>query len=252
MKLAKQSVLLVEDEMLTAVDLTCEVEDAGGHPVGPATSVRDALSMMETEAVTAAILDVNVRDGETTRVAAALIERRIPFVIHTGAVLPPRLRAEFGGAPLHIKPTTSRRLIAALACEIENARVHGASATAGRPTASHALVIEDERHMAQILDGCLRAYGYDSVDQADTEAGAIAAARAHRPDLLLVDVRLREGDGLAAARAIRIAYGVPLVVVTSRPDLARDIDARFVVAKPFTPATLRAAIERARPVAVPA
>ncbi|HEX8418151.1 MAG TPA: response regulator [Methylobacterium sp.] len=246
MKLAKQRVLLVEDEMLTAIDVTCEVEDAGGHPVGPATSVREALSLIETEAVTGAILDVNVRDGETTRVAAALIERRIPFVIHTGAVLPPRLRAQFGAAPVLIKPTTSPRLIAALACEIENAQ---ASAATARTGAAHALVIEDERHIAEILDGCLRASGYDSVDQADTEAGAIEAARAHRPDLVVVvvDVRLREGDGLAAARAIRIAYGVPLVVVTARPDLARDIDARFVVTKPFTPAILRAAIERARP-----
>lgn len=247
MKLGQQRVLLVEDEMLTAIDLSCEIEDSGGETIGPATSVKDALRLLEREAVTAAILDVNVRDGETMPVAAVLIGRGIPFILHTGAVLPSRLRTRFGGAPVHIKPTSSRRLIAALAREIESAEARGQ----GR-SAPHALVIEDERQTAQILDGCLRAYGYASVDQADTEAGAIAAAQAHRPDLVLVDLRLREGDGLSAARAIRIAYGVPLIVVTSRPDLATGIDARFVVAKPFTPAILQAAIERARPAAIPA
>lgn len=247
MKLGRQRVLLVEDEMLTAVDLSCEIDDAGGETIGPATSVRDALSLIEAGGVTAAILDVNVRDGETTPVATALIARRIPFILHTGAVLPSRLRVSFGEAPVHIKPTASHRLIASLACEIDNANARGRT-----PSAPHALVIEDEQQTAQILDLCLRAYGYASVDQADTEAGAIAAAQAHRPDLVLVDLRLREGDGLSAARAIRVAYGVPMVVVTARPDLAAGIDARFVVAKPFTPAILQAAIERACPAAIPA
>lgn len=242
MRLEQQRVLLVEDEMLTAVDLSCEIEDAGGETIGPAISVKQALSLIDTGGVTAAILDVNVRDGETTPVAAALIARRIPFILHTGAILPSRLRATFGEVPVHIKPATSLRLIASLAREIESAERRGRP----RP-APHALVIEDEQQTATILDGCLRAYGYASVDQADTEAGAIAAAQAHRPDLVLVDLRLREGDGLAAARAIRVAYGVPMVVVTARPDLATGIDTRFVVAKPFTPAILRAAIERARP-----
>jgi DNA-binding response OmpR family regulator len=247
MRLGQQRVLLVEDEMLTALDLSCEIEDAGGETVGPAVSVKQGLALIATGGVTAAILDVNVRDGETTPVAAALIARRIPFILHTGAVLPTRLRAPFGEAPVHIKPATSLRLIASLAREIEAAKLRGQS----RP-APHALVIEDEKQTAQILDGCLRAYGYASVDQADTEVGAIAAAHAHRPDLVVVDLRLREGDGLAAARAIRVAYGVPVVVVTARPDLAAGIDARFVVAKPFTPAILQAAIERARPTALSA
>lgn len=248
MDLTRERVLIVEDEILTGIDLAGEIEDAGGLAIGPSASIRDALSVIETGDVTAAILDVTVRDGETTRVATHLIGRGIPFIVYTGGGLPPRLRTSFGDAPVHIKPTNSRRLISALATEIACARTRGvvSGPIVRKDVLAHALVIEDEPQTALILNACLHHFGYRSVAQADTEAAAVEAARSRRPDLLLVDIRLKEGDGLAAARAIRIAYGVPMVVVTARPDLASQIDARFVVAKPFTTDALRMAVERAQ------
>lgn len=58
----------------------------------------------------------------------------------------------------------------------------------------------------------------DVVAEADTGAQALAAAREHRPDVVLMDIRMPELDGLAATRAIAgdpALSGVRVVVLTT-------------------------------------
>jgi DNA-binding NtrC family response regulator len=84
MSLRRARVLVVEDEMLIALDLADIVETGGGTVLGPAASVKDALAIVEQEPPDAAILDVNLADGEVTLVLDALLARAVPVLIYTG------------------------------------------------------------------------------------------------------------------------------------------------------------------------
>ena len=65
---------LLEDML---VDLGCAV-------VGPASSVKQALAMIDVEAIDAAVLDVNLNGQMSYPIADALVARGVPFVFSTG------------------------------------------------------------------------------------------------------------------------------------------------------------------------
>src|SRR5881628_2118150 len=92
MPLSRCKVLIVEDQLIVALDIQVAVEDANGEVVGPAATVREALELLRGEEVDAAILDANLPDGDVTPVAEELIARGIPVVINTGVALPLKLR----------------------------------------------------------------------------------------------------------------------------------------------------------------
>lgn len=51
------------------------------------------------------------------------------------------------------------------------------------------------------------------VGEADDGAKAVAAVRAHRPDVVLMDIRMAEMDGIAATTALRHLNPAPQVIV---------------------------------------
>ena len=114
MPLSRCNVLIVEDQAIIALDLQDAVEDANAQVIGPAATVREALDLVHTHIVDAAILDANLPDGDVTPVAEELIERGIPFVINTGAAVPLQLR-RFRDLRVFRKPTPASRLIRELA-----------------------------------------------------------------------------------------------------------------------------------------
>lgn len=77
-------ILVVEDEALIAVMVEDMLTDMGSVVVGPAASIQDALALVHTEAIDAAILDVNVRGERIDPVAEALFARGIPVLFATG------------------------------------------------------------------------------------------------------------------------------------------------------------------------
>lgn len=77
-------VLVVEDESLVAMLLETILEDMGCTPVGPAATVAEGLTMVESETLDAALLDVNVAGHQVFPVAEALMARGVPFVFSTG------------------------------------------------------------------------------------------------------------------------------------------------------------------------
>ena len=108
-------VLVVEDEVLIAMDLERTLRLHGYRVLGPATTVGAALRLLDGEAPDAALLDVNLRGEMVTPVAEALRERGVPFVLasaYDGAQLTAVILA---GAPNVGKPTNGRRLLTALA-----------------------------------------------------------------------------------------------------------------------------------------
>jgi CheY-like chemotaxis protein len=79
-----RTVLLVEDEMLVAWLLEDMLADLGCAVVGPASSVKQALAMIDAEAIDAAVLDVNLNGQMSYPIADALVARGVPFVFSTG------------------------------------------------------------------------------------------------------------------------------------------------------------------------
>jgi DNA-binding response OmpR family regulator len=80
---AGRSILVVEDEPLVAMDIATEFEDRGAHVV-QTHSLKAALKLIETDGLSAAILDHGLKDGDSTQLCERLNERRIPFVTYSG------------------------------------------------------------------------------------------------------------------------------------------------------------------------
>jgi CheY-like chemotaxis protein len=88
---SSRSVLVVEDEAVIAMDLCLTVEEWGGQPLGPASSVREAPnSLAATPECRAAIVDVNLPDGDIGPVLDRLEERGAAVIGSTGFTLPSR------------------------------------------------------------------------------------------------------------------------------------------------------------------
>jgi two-component system, OmpR family, KDP operon response regulator KdpE len=114
------------------------------------------------------------------------------------------------------------------------------------------LIIEDEPAIRAVLRVLLSAAGYRCIE-ADTAVRAEIEARSHKPDLLLLDLGLPDGDGLKVIRKVRSWSPVPIVVLSARTMeeqkvAALDAGADDYVAKPFGAsellARLRAALRR--------
>ena len=120
-------------------------------------------------------------------------------------------------------------------------------------TAMHqVLLVEDEPGIRGVVRLMLQSANYRVVE-ADTAARAEIEARTHRPDLLIVDLGLPDGDGLDVIRRVRAWSPVPIIVLSARTMeeqkvAALDAGADDYVAKPFgSPellARVRAALRR--------
>ena len=100
-------VLVVEDEMLPALDITMSIEDLGGVPLGPIDTLKSGLDFMADgrgEEVDVAILDVNLHGEDVFPLADALHEREVPFLFHTGHGKREVLQRRFPDAPVVVKP----------------------------------------------------------------------------------------------------------------------------------------------------
>ena len=123
---------------------------------------------------------------------------------------------------------------------------------AGAPEAGAILVVEDDPTTRELFALALSDAGYPVLTAA-TGAAALATARAARPRLILLNVRLPGLDGVAVCRRLRAdpgTRGIPVVFVTAdtgevaRGRLARCAHAGLL-AKPFRLDDLLAAVRRA-------
>ncbi|MBE9199718.1 response regulator [Nodularia sp. LEGE 06071] len=81
------------------------------------------------------------------------------------------------------------------------------------------LVVEDEYILALNLQETLESLKYTVVDIADSATAAIAKANELRPNLILMDIRLRgEQDGIQAAEHIWNTLQIPVIYVTGHSD----------------------------------
>ena len=113
-------------------------------------------------------------------------------------------------------------------------------------TALRVLIIENEAIIALLFAEVLEEMGHVVCGTEATEAGAITAASISKPDLIITDVRLREGNGIAAMNAILHTGFVPHVYVSGDMiDQNLISPAAGLLQKPFYEQQLVKAIERA-------
>lgn len=106
-------VLIVEDEMLVAMEMQAILEDAGHQPVGIAADLRTAETYFE-EPVDLALVDLNLRDGLTgPQIGRLLGERGVPVLFVTAN---PRILGEgiAGAVGVITKPTDQQTLLKAV------------------------------------------------------------------------------------------------------------------------------------------
>jgi DNA-binding response OmpR family regulator len=111
----RNRVLIVEDEPLIAMMLEDFLDALDKEVAGTADSVATALTIIDGGAVDAAILDVNLRGGETSwPIADALAKKGIPFLIATGGS-DDMIADAHKGRPVLAKPFTMDGVEKALA-----------------------------------------------------------------------------------------------------------------------------------------
>jgi two-component system OmpR family response regulator len=81
------------------------------------------------------------------------------------------------------------------------------------------LVVDDEATILELLSGSLRLAGFEVV-MAASGAEAVRAAASSRPDLVLLDVMMPDGDGFETLRRIRSGGSeVPVIFLTARDEV---------------------------------
>ena len=117
-----------------------------------------------------------------------------------------------------------------------------------------ALVLEDEREIRRFVRISLEAEGWQ-VFEAGTLKQGLVETGTRRPDLVIADLGLPDGDGVDFIREVRTWSGVPIIVLSARTHesekvAALDAGADDFITKPFGVAELlartRANLRRAR------
>ena len=122
---------------------------------------------------------------------------------------------------------------------------------APHPSPDRVLVVDDERNIRAMLRVCLEEEGCEVREAGSTEA-ALAALASGPADLAFVDLRLGGGSGLDLLPALLAEDpDLDVVVVTAYASLDTAMEAvrrgaRDYLPKPFTPAQIRAVVERLR------
>ncbi len=80
------------------------------------------------------------------------------------------------------------------------------------------LVADDEMLVATGIAASLRDLGHNVVAVVADGEAAVRAAREHRPDLAMLDIRMPRMDGIDAAAAIATELGIPSVIISAYSD----------------------------------
>jgi CheY-like chemotaxis protein len=108
-------VLVVEDELLVAMEIETLLDRLGCEVVGPVASVREALDTIREREVDGAILDVNLHGEYAYPAAEALRARAVPFVFLSGYTDLPDPPPALGDVPTLRKPFVGAEVGEALA-----------------------------------------------------------------------------------------------------------------------------------------
>jgi two-component system, cell cycle response regulator DivK len=120
-----------------------------------------------------------------------------------------------------------------------------------RPLRQRVLIVEDNDLNMKLFNDLLVAHGYDTLQTKDG-VEALALARQHRPDLILMDIQLPEVSGLEVTKWIKEDKSlsmIPIIAVTAfamkgdRKKM-RDGGCEDYIAKPISVASFLQTVER--------
>ena len=128
-----QTILIVEDEPFIALDMEATLSAAGAEVIS-ALHLAEAFEAAQNANISAAVLDVNLGEGDCAPLCEVLAQRHVPFIFHTGymdggpiakwrrpVVAKPATQAMDGGPiakwrrPVVAKPATQAELLDCLA-----------------------------------------------------------------------------------------------------------------------------------------
>jgi PAS domain S-box-containing protein len=111
------------------------------------------------------------------------------------------------------------------------------------------MIVEDERIIAEYIQSSLKTLGYNVGDIASSGEEAIEKAENLRPDLVLMDIKIRgKMDGIEVAGELRSKFDIPVVYLTAYSDAellnrAKITEPLGYIIKPFGESELQTAIE---------
>lgn len=111
--LAGRRILVVEDEVILAMEIVAEIEDNNGVVLGPVATLDAGIAALQEQRPDACIVNINLGREKVYNLADLLIDEDVPFVFASSeprAAIPDR----FNDIPLHTKPINMVEAAAAL------------------------------------------------------------------------------------------------------------------------------------------
>jgi two-component system KDP operon response regulator KdpE len=113
-------------------------------------------------------------------------------------------------------------------------------------TAARVLIVEDDADIRRFVRMALQAEGHEAFE-ADTMQRGLIDAGTRKPDLIVLDLGLPDGDGVDLIRELRTWSAVPVIVLSARSDevhkiAALDAGADDYLIKPFGAGELMARV----------
>ncbi|NUO54732.1 MAG: response regulator [Polyangiaceae bacterium] len=217
--------LIADDSLTVRMDLAEAFERAGFRPL-LASTLSDARALLETEAVSLAILDVLFPDGDGVNLLRDIrsIEATcgLPVILlSTEAEVAARIRGLHTGADDYVGKPYDRGYVVARARDLLRTRV---ARPEGRSTV---LLVDDSMTYREVLRVALESAGY-SVLLAGTGEEGLQLAAGHRPKAVLVDSQMPGIDGATVVRRMRLdaaLRGIPCILLTASEDDGAELRA---------------------------
>ena len=114
------------------------------------------------------------------------------------------------------------------------------------------MVVEDDAIIGMDIEHRVRRLGYEVTGVADNAEEAIELAADTKPDIALMDIRLRgDIDGIDTARMLKEQFALPVIFITAYSDLkmrsrALDLNPAGYIVKPIREVELKNTLEEAR------
>lgn len=230
-------VLVVDDNAALAENIA-EILEEEGFATTVATGPEDALAAARRRPIDAAVLDVRMpgMDGVTLTARLTQLHPGATVVLMTAHTRDERLRDAIraGVRAVLPKPVPLDALLATLAAP-----------NLAEPI--DVLMVEDDIELAASVAEALEPGGF-RVRLARSLASARRQAEQRAPEVLIVDVRLPDGDGALLAEELAARHGTPVVLVSGLTSelaaRARCPRAASFLAKPVAPDLLAATLRR--------
>jgi signal transduction histidine kinase/CheY-like chemotaxis protein/CHASE3 domain sensor protein len=243
---ARRKALVVDDDPMHA-RVAESVLARGGYEVAREASGEAALARLDRERPDLLVVDL----GLPGMSGAALLEqvrgrralRRLPVVVLTARDLDAEESRELGRLA---------DLVAQKGVMTEGGFLSSLEGLLARPRGASVLVVDDNEANRRVVRALTASAGYHILEADGGEAG-LELARRERPDVVLMDVRMPDVDGLEATRRLRAdgaTRDIPVVAVSAQAmvgDRERALEAGCVdyVTKPVSRHELLDALARA-------